>query len=107
MKTGEEFIGARIKELRKARRLSQEQLSEKVDINPKHLSRIEVGKNYPSLHTLEKIAKALNIEMKDIFEFMHLDNSKEKLLKDINGLLKEADRKKLEIILKVIRAVVR
>lgn len=36
MKTTKQLLGARIKELRKARRLSQDQLSEKVDIDPKH-----------------------------------------------------------------------
>jgi transcriptional regulator with XRE-family HTH domain len=57
MKTTKELLGARIKELRKARGLSQEQLSEKINIDPKHLSRIiEVGKSYPSLDTAEKLA---------------------------------------------------
>jgi len=34
------LLGARIKELRKIRKLSQDQLAEKIDIDPKHLSRI-------------------------------------------------------------------
>jgi ribosome-binding protein aMBF1 (putative translation factor) len=33
--------------------ISQDQLSQKVDIDPKHLDRIEVGRSYPSLDTLE------------------------------------------------------
>jgi len=43
------LLGARIKELRKQADLSQDQLAEKVGIDGKYLSRIEVGKRYPSL----------------------------------------------------------
>lgn len=106
MKTTKELLGARIKELRKAKGLSQEKLSEKVGIDSKHLSRIEVGKSYPSLDTLEKIANALHVEIKDLFEFIHLSPSKE-LTDSISKLLKEADEDKLRLILKIIRAVVR
>jgi transcriptional regulator with XRE-family HTH domain len=106
MKTTKELLGARIKELRKAKGLSQEELSEKVGIDSKHLSRIEVGKSYPSLDTLERIANALNVEIKDLFEFMHQVRSKE-LTDNVSKLLKEAGDDKLRLILKIIRAVVR
>lgn len=105
MKTTKELLGARIKELRKGRRLSQDQLSEKINIDPKHLSRIEVGKSYPSLDTLEKIAKALSVEIKDFFEFMHHKQSKA-LTENISELIKEANEEKLQLILKVIRAII-
>jgi transcriptional regulator with XRE-family HTH domain len=106
MKTTKELLGARIKELRKAKGLSQEELSEKVGIDSKHLSRIEVGKSYPSIDTLERIANALNVEIKDLFEFMHQVRSKE-LTDNVSKLLKEADEDKARLILKIIRAVVR
>ena len=104
--TTKELLGARIKELRKARRLSQAQLSEKINIEPKHLSRIEVGRSYPSLKTLEKIANALDVEMKDLFEFMHFVSDKE-LNDNINKLIREADKDKLRLGLKILRAIVR
>ncbi len=55
MKTLKELLGSRIKEIRKLKRLSQEQLSERVGIDPKHLSRIEVGRGFPSLDTLDNL----------------------------------------------------
>ncbi len=106
MKKTKELLGARIKELRRTKKLSQFQLSEKIGIDPKHLSRIEVGKSYPSLDTLEKIAKVLNVETKDLFEFMHHTRSKE-LTGNIIKLLKEADEDKLKLIFKIARAIVR
>jgi transcriptional regulator with XRE-family HTH domain len=106
MKTTKELLGARIKELRKARGLSQEQLSEKINIDPKHLSRIEVGKSYPSLDTAEKLAKALGVEIKDLFEFAHHTRSKE-LTENISRMVKGVDDNDLRLIFKIIRAIVR
>ena len=105
MKTTKVLLGMRIKELRKARKLSQEQLAEKINIDPKHLSRIEVGNSYPSFDTLEKIANILNVEMKEFFEFKHQEGNKE-LVKNIGEFLKVVDDEKLRLIFKIIRAVV-
>ena len=106
MKTTKKLLGARIKELRKARGLSQDRLSEKVGIDPKHLSRIEVGNSYPSLDTLEKIAQALGVQAKDLFEFVQERTNKE-LQGSITTMLKEASPENLRTILKVVRAIVR
>ncbi len=101
------LLGARIKELRRMKGLTQDRLSEMVNIEPKHLSRIEVGNSYPSLDTLEKIAIALNSEMKDFFDFDHHGKSPKEIKKNINALLDEADPNKLREALKVIRAIVK
>lgn len=68
MKTGKEKLGARIKEFRKARGLSQEQLAEIIGIEQKHVSRLEVGKSYPTIDRLEKLALALNVPMGRFFD---------------------------------------
>lgn len=107
MESTKELLGRRIKELRKMRGLSQEELSEKVDIDPKHLSRIEVGRGFPSLDTLEKIAKALNVEMKDFFEFAHEAKSAKELMRTLESLTKETDEERLRLLVKIARAVVR
>lgn len=92
--------------MRKSRRLSQEQLSEKLNIDSKHLSRIEVGNSYPSLDTLDNIAKALDVEIKDLFEFAHESTSKQ-VKSDVNKIIQEANDNELKIILKILRAIVR
>ena len=72
MQTAKELLGMRIREVRKLRGLSQERLAEKVGVEPKQISRIEGRKSAPSLDTLEAIAKHLQVEMKDLFDFQHL-----------------------------------
>jgi transcriptional regulator with XRE-family HTH domain len=53
-------IAHRVKEFRKAAGLTQEQLSEKVDIAPQYLSRLETARRVPSLDTIVDLANALN-----------------------------------------------
>lgn len=72
MQTAKQLLGMRVREVRKLRGLSQEKLAEKVGVDPKQISRIEGGKSAPSLDTLEAIAKHLQVEMKDLFDFEHL-----------------------------------
>lgn len=106
MKTTKELLGARIKELRKIRKMSQEQLSEKVDVDPRYISRMEVGANAPSLETMESIARALEVEIKELFEFAHLQAGGIKA-EEIEKLLEGANEEKKRTIMKIIRAVVR
>jgi transcriptional regulator with XRE-family HTH domain len=107
MKTTKESLGGRIKEFRKLRKLSQEQLAEEVNIDPKHLSRIEVGRGFPSLDTLENLAKALNVELKDFFEFVHNTQNKKGLKETLNSLLRDADEERLKLLVRIVRAVAR
>lgn len=51
---------ARIRALRKAAGMTQEQLSEKADIATQYLSRLENAHQVPSLYVLVELAKALN-----------------------------------------------
>ena len=54
-------FGKNLKHYRKAKKLSQEQLSEKVDISVKHLSSIERGLNFVSADLLEKLAVSVEV----------------------------------------------
>lgn len=55
------FFGENLKFYRKEKCLSQEQLSEKVDISVKHLSAIERGLTFVSTELLEKLSVSLEI----------------------------------------------
>lgn len=100
-------LGARIKELRKTKKLTQEQLAEMIDVDPKHLSRIEVGGSYPSLDTLAKMSAALKYEVMDFFDYEHRVDDKKQLMESIGRLLREAQQEQLRIILRMIRVIVR
>ena len=59
------------------------------------------------MDTLEAIAKALRVELKDFFEFAHQKKSSQELTKEIISLLKEAEEDKLRLVLKIVRSIVR
>jgi len=62
-------LGKRIYRFRKERRLTQAALAEKVGISNEFMSAIERGARLPSISTLEDIATALRVRMKDLFNF--------------------------------------
>jgi len=100
------LIGKRIQELRKARGLSQEKIAEKADISSTYLSRIECGRENPTLDMLIKLANALEVEMWEMFDFGHVKSHKE-LKESIQSIIKTADEPTLRLALKIIRAVSR
>lgn len=61
-------LGERIRERRTARRYTQAGLAERADLTPAHLGGIERGETSPSMNTLAKLAKALNVEMGSFLE---------------------------------------
>ena len=101
------LFGLRIKELRKAKNLSQDALAEKADISSKYVSRIEMGQHFPTINTLIKIAEVLDVELKDFFEFAHGEENQKELKDNLKNLVKEADYDKLKLLVKVGRAIVK
>ncbi len=82
-------LGARIKELRKAKNITQEQLVEFIGSDTNNLSRIENGKKFMSADKLVKIASALNVDVKELFDFGHImsdEELKSEIISNINGL---------------------
>ena len=60
-------FGANIKHYRKKQHLSQEQLAEKLEITPKHLSTIETGATFVSAELLEKFTRQLFVSASSLF----------------------------------------
>lgn len=60
-------IANRIRRLRKKKELTQEQLAEKVHVSTTHIGLVETGKRRASLKTLQRIASALGVKLKDLF----------------------------------------
>jgi transcriptional regulator with XRE-family HTH domain len=65
----EKLLGKRIADLRRANGLSQEKLAAKARYSTEFISLVERGLNAPSVAGLDRIAKALRVEIKDLFEF--------------------------------------
>lgn len=62
-------LGLRIAGLRKARKLTQEQLAEALGCSVEFISLVERGVNAPSVAGLESFAKVLKVDVKELFTF--------------------------------------
>ena len=62
-------IGNRIKELRKAKGISQAELGRLCEKDKQHIELIENHKVSANIYTLYLIAEALSVELKELFEF--------------------------------------
>ena len=60
-------VGARIRRFRHLRGLSQEQLALQAGLNTAFLGHLERGLKSPTITTLEKLVKALNITFEELF----------------------------------------
>lgn len=69
MKTIEKQFGEKVRKLRLARNLSQEELAFKTGVHRTYLGGIERAERNPSLKNIAAIAKALNITLAELFSF--------------------------------------
>ena len=97
------LFGARIRELRKARGMTQGQLADILGIEQKHVSLIELGRSYPSLDRLALIAEALQVPLPDLFDFMHMEIEGDRLqvIEKMLRKLGEADQRR---VFKIVKA---
>lgn len=101
-------FGKQIKALRIKNGYTQEKLSELLNISQRALSSIELGKNFITSDTLEKILIVFAIELEDLFSTNHFKDSSE-LLKMINNNIAKIgnDSYKLEIIYNLTKSLAR
>jgi len=97
------LLGANIKSIRKARKMTQEQLAEMVDIAPPNISYIENGKFAPSIETLQKIACALGVEPYELYRFNRANNTIE-IKQELFDALDKDDRL-LYLLYKIFKAI--
>lgn len=96
------LFGRKIKEYRKKKNLTQAQLAELVNVDDKHISCIESGKNFPSPDLIERLATSLDVEPKDLFEFYYLQDA-EDLKSDIITMLDKLNKDELALAHKYVR----
>ena len=97
------LLGKRIKEIRKYKGLTQEQLLEMIDIETSSLSGIESGRFFPSLHVLDKIASVLEVELIEFFRFSSIDIPKD-LEKEIYTIVSKLNDKDKQVVYKFLIA---
>ena len=94
-------LGLRIKELREKQGLTQLKLAEIVDMEASNLSKIERGIQIPKEESLDNISKALNVEVKELFDYTE-NIYKQDLILKINTLLENSNEENLQRFYRIL-----
>ena len=94
--------GQKIRKIRKAHGLSQEELAEKVNISTTHMSHIETGNTKLSLTVFVDIAAALEVRTDDLLDTVATTTSTS--LDEIAAVLERCTAQEAKVIADVVRA---
>lgn len=97
-------IGSRIRQYRKRANLTQEKLSEKIGITPKHLSKLEAGRHNPHFDTIILLAKELDVPI-DAFLTDIEDNQINTFLQMIKDDISSMSKNQLEMLKRYIELI--
>jgi len=97
------LLGQRIKDLRKRNNMTQATLAEIIGMETTNLCKLENGGQIPKEENIEKLAKALNVNIKDLFDFGYM-KSVSVLQNELIEIIKSANQKELQLYYKLITA---
>lgn len=84
-----EIFGENMKHFRKLNNLTQEQLSEKLNITPQHLSRIENGKSFVTAELLDSLCIIFNVSPATFFYTAQEFSGDDSLFARIDSIIDE------------------
>ena len=97
-------IGLKIKELRKRKGFTQEQLAELINMEQNSISVIESGRNFPTLGTLEKIAQILDVNLSDFFNYDYIDDI-ETIKASTKDIIRKMDDNQIRQLFKYVKSI--
>lgn len=103
-----DLFGEKVRALRKAKSLTQEQLGERAGLHHTYIGAIERAECNLSMDNVEKIAKGLGVKPEELFAFSSGQISvseKDKLVMEIAESLKERDEKTLRHVLGIVKEI--
>lgn len=99
-----DYVGERIRAIRKSKNYTQEQLGEKVGLPQPYIGGIERGERNISLETLERILEALETSPNEFFRFYNDkylsedERARERILDNLSELLSKRSVHDIQMI---------
>jgi len=111
------LLGGNIRKARKAQGLSQQKLGEKAGFDYRYIGFIEQARVNPTIKTLEKVATALNMSLKELFpkktemetgkrEPSGKVSDREKIIASLTKYLEKSDIQDLKTVERIIKITV-
>lgn len=98
------LIGQRIRQYRKAKGLSQEELAEKINISTTHMSHIETANTKLSLPVFVDIVEALGIKADDLLSLPIEEAHERDLPREISAIFEQCSKQEAEVITDIVKA---
>jgi len=104
------LVGSNIKEIRKLKKLTQEELAEKSGLQPSYLAGVERGDRNITIQTLEKITEGLEEAPSSIFKFetLNFNNEyfeKKELIMILQNLIEGRSETEIRLILNIANEI--
>ena len=99
-----ELFAKKLKILRQKRRLTLEKLAELADLTPNHIAKLEATKSHPSFNAISRLAQALDVELKDLFDFEDL-KSKNYIKEEFAKILDKSDTSHLQLLYRIHKSI--
>lgn len=104
------LVGKNIREIRKSKNLTQDDLAEKCDLQTSYLAGVERGERNVTLQTLEKIITGIDESPVNIFKFDSSninmkDLEKKELVKLLLILLEHKSKDEVKLILNISNSI--
>ena len=103
LETNKQVIGQKIREFRKLKNLTQFELAEKVGLNEKQISRIEMGLNYPTYLSFVKLINVLDIDIANFIK--NTSENVSPIANKISHLLKDSNEQELDFYYQVLKTL--
>lgn len=100
-------LGARVRELRRARKVTQEQLAEKAGLSLQQVGEIERGRGNPTLTSQEGLATALGVTLADLFDLEQERLGLTEIREQIALIVNNASEKECRSIYRILRAMLK
>ena len=94
----------RLKEIRKSKGLTQEEICDITGIEVSNYSKMETGKVAPSMASLQKLISCAGFVPNEMFEYSHLDNE-ENIDKLIFGMYSKLSLSQKKCLYKIMRVL--
>ena len=90
-----ETFARNLRENRRKSGLTQAQLAEKAEVSTHYIALIELARNIPKVETIERLAKALNVEVYELFiaplsPDMEMKKAHKAIIAELKDIVKES-----------------
>ncbi|WP_428561135.1 MAG: helix-turn-helix domain-containing protein [Solidesulfovibrio sp. DCME] len=100
------IFGKRLRSLRRAKDMTQEQVAERAGLSLQSVGEIERGRGNPTLVNVERLSEALSVELTELFDLGDVKMTREQAVQEILARLEGATEEQVRALLTMVRVLI-